>query len=290
MCPLYAASQQRPRETALAQAAELHRALRENRDDVFQIRTRGDLDRVGSDPRIGLLLSLEGGEPLEGVLARVDDFWELGVRLVGLTWNFPNAFAGGIDSPDDGLTDAGRALVDRVGELGGLVDLAHASEPTFAEAVERARHVLVSHACCRALRDHPRNLSDDQLRALAARGGVLGVMALALTVGEPGTVERLVDHVDHAVETMGIEHVALGADFIDQVDELAVARGTRQPRAMDEARRIGGGRLGLRDFQGPQDYPRLVEALERRGYAGADLAAILHGNLLRLLGEALPAD
>jgi membrane dipeptidase len=290
LCPLYAANQQRPREAALAQAAELNRALRENSDDVFQVRTRSDLDRIGSDGRIGLLLSLEGGEPLEGDPARLDELWELGVRLVGLTWNFPNAFAGGIDSPDEGLTDAGRALVDRVGELGGLVDLAHASEPTFAEAVERARHVLVSHACCRALRDHPRNLSDDQLRALAARGGVVGVMALALTVGEPATVERLVDHVDHAVETIGIEHVTLGADFIDQVDALVVARGRRQPDAMEEARRIGGGRLGLRDLQGPQDYPRLVEALERRGYAGADLDAILHGNLIRVLRESLPDD
>lgn len=292
MCPLYAANRpaDEAREAALAQAVELHRALRENGDDVFQIRTRGDLDRAGSDSRIGLLLSLEGGEPLEGDPARLDELWELGVRLVGLTWNFPNAFAGGIDSPDKGLTDAGRALVDRVGELGGLVDLAHASEPTFAEAVERARHVLVSHACCRALRDHPRNLSDEQLKALAARGGILGVMALALTVGEPANVERLVDHVDHAVETMGIAHVALGADFIDQVDELYVARGKRQPDAMTAARLIGGGRLGLRDLQGPQDYPRLVEALERRGYAGADLDAILHGNLLRLLRDALPDD
>jgi membrane dipeptidase len=292
VCPLYAANRpaDEAREAALAQAVELHRALRENGDDVFQIRTRGDLDRAGSDSRIGLLLSLEGGEPLEGDPARLDELWELGVRLVGLTWNFPNAFAGGIDSPDKGLTDAGRALVDRVGELGGLVDLAHASEPTFAEAVERARHVLVSHACCRALRDHPRNLSDEQLKALAARGGILGVMALALTVGEPANVERLVDHVDHAVEVMGIAHVALGADFIDQVDELYVARGKRQPDAMTEARRIGGGRLGLRDLQGPQDYPRLVEALERRGYAGADLDAILHGNVLRLLRDALPDD
>jgi membrane dipeptidase len=292
VCPLYAADRpaDRARAAALELAGELRRALRENEDDVFQVRTRRDLERVGSDGRIALLLSLEGAEPLEGDPARLDELWELGVRMVGLTWNFPNAFAGGIDAPDKGLTDAGRALLDRVGELGGVVDLAHASEPTFSEAVERARHVLVSHACCRALHDHPRNLSDTQLRALAAQGGVLGVMALALVVGEPPTAERLVDHVDHAVEVMGIEHVALGADFVDQVDTLEVARGKRQTDAMVEARRIGGGRLGLRDLAGPEDYPRLVEALERRGYASRDLDAILHGNLLRLLREALPAD
>jgi membrane dipeptidase len=149
VCSLYAADRPagQAREAALTQAAELHRALRENEDEVFQVRTGQDLERVGSDGRIALLLSLEGAEPLEGDPARLDELWELGVRMVGLTWNFPNAFAGGIGSPEQGLTDVGRALVDRVGELGGVVDLAHASEPTFAETVERARHVLVSHAC-----------------------------------------------------------------------------------------------------------------------------------------------
>ena len=182
----------------------------------------------------------------------------------------------------------GRELVDLLGKRGAVLDLAHASEPTFVEAVERARRVVVSHAGCRALRDHPRNLADDQLSALAAREGILGLMALALVVGEPPTIERLADHVDHAVEAMGIEHVGLGADFIDQVDALEVALGKEQTEAMNEARRVGGGRLGLRDLQGPEDYPRLVEALERRGYEGDRLARILSSNLLRLVREALP--
>src|SRR5207237_4539515 len=136
--------------------------------------------------------------------------------------------AGGIDSPTQGRTPRGRELVDAPGERGAVLDLAHASEPTLAEAVERARHVLVSHACCRALCDHPRNLSDSQLRALAARGGVLGLMALALVVGEPPTIERLADHLEHAVDVMGIEHLALGADFIDQVDPAELAAGEKQ--------------------------------------------------------------
>jgi membrane dipeptidase len=290
VCPLFVADRpaDRARDAALAQAAELHRALRENAADVFLVRNRADLDRIGADGRIGLALSMEGVEALERDPGSFDELWELGVRMVGLTWNFPNAFAGGLDSPEQGLTDLGRELVDRLGELGGVLDLAHASPPTFAEAVERGRHVLVSHAGCRAVHDHPRNLSDDQLRALAGRGGVLGAMALALVVGAPATIERLVDHVDHAVEVMGIDHVALGADFVDQLDAVERAAGKEQTKALVEARRVGGGRLGLRDLEGPQDYPRLVEALERRGYGGERLDAILSGNLLRVLREALP--
>ena len=211
--------------------------------------------------------------------------------MVGLTWNYPNAFAGGIDAPEQGLTDAGRALVDDLVARGGVIDLAHASEPTFFDVLEHApdAHVVVSHACCRALNDHPRNVSDDRLRALGERGGVLGLMALALVVGwdEP-TIDRLVDHLDHAVGVMGIEHVGLGADVIDQVLQAEIAFGVPQNPVTHAALERGGGVLGLRDFTGPEHYPALVDALERRGYADDALAAVCSGNILRVLRAALP--
>ena len=115
--------------------------------------------------------------------------------MVGLTHNVPNAFAGGLDTPDRGLTDRGRALVDDLAARGVVIDLAHASERTFNEILERApaATVIVSHACCRAVHDVPRNLSDEQLTALAERDGFLGMMALALTVGGDASIERLID-------------------------------------------------------------------------------------------------
>ena len=260
--------------------AAFRRLLEENEDEVFHIRAREDLN--AADGRTGLVLSMEGVEALGDDPAKFDRFWDAGVRMVGLTHNVPNAFAGGIDAPDQGLTDAGRALVDDLAARGVIIDLAHASERTFFDVLERApgATMIISHACCRALHDIPRNVSDDQLRAVA----FLGVMALALTVGPEPTIERLVDHLEHAVEVMGEERVGLGTDVIDQYTEAEAAHGVEPHPATIKAREAGGGRLGLRDFTGPEHFPALVAVLERRGYG----EPVLAGNLTRILERALP--
>jgi membrane dipeptidase len=208
--------------------------------------------------------------------------------MVSLTWNYRNAFADGLGVDDDhGLTELGEELVDVLAGLGAMLDLSHASPRTFTDVLARppAAAVLVSHACCRALCDTPRNLSDEQLRAIAERDGVVGLMALPLTVDpDQPTIERLVDHIDHAVEVTGIEHVGLGGDFIRQVARatgLTELRGGLFPAGMEPDAAIEG-------LAGPADYPALVEALERRGYEGERLDAILGGNWLRLFHRALP--
>ena len=290
VCPVYAADAgDGARDVVDTQIAAFERAVRENAGDVVQIRSTPDLD--GRDGRLGLMLSMEGVEALHGDPAKFDELWDAGVRMVSLTWNYPNPFAGGIDSPDHGLTATGRELVGSFAERGVVLDLAHASEPTYFEALESApgAQVVVSHAGCRGVHDHVRNLSDDQLRALAERGGVLGMMALTLTVGrDAASLERYLDHVDHAVETMGIEHVALGSDFIDQVIEAELAAGKPLNPATQEALELGGGRLAIQELVGPADYPALLDALRGRGYEGERLDAIAHGNLLRVLRAALP--
>jgi membrane dipeptidase len=264
--------------------AAFRRVLEENADDVFEVRTREDLARA--DGRIGLMLSMEGVEALGEDPDAFERFWDAGARMVGLTHNVPNPFAGGIDAPDQGLTDLGRELVNELAERGAIIDLAHGSERTFFEILERAPDatVIVSHACCRALHDIPRNVSDDQLRALAERDGFLGLMALALTVGPEPTIERLVDHLDHAAEVIGEQRVGLGTDVIDQYTEAEAAHGVEPHPATIRAREAGGGRLGLRDFTGPEHFPALVAALERRGYG----EPVLAGNLRRILDRALP--
>lgn len=292
ICPVYAADAgAAARDVVAAQIAAFDRAVHMNADEVVQIRSAADLD--GLDGRLGLMLSMEGVEALHGDPNAFDGLWDAGVRMVSLTWNYANPFAGGLDAPEQGLTDAGRELVGSFAGRGVVLDLAHASEPTYFEALEAApgAQVVVTHAGCRTVHDHVRNVSDDQLRALAERGGVLGIMALTLTVGRDGaSLERYLDHLDHAVETMGIEHVALGSDFIDQVIEAELGAGKPLNPATQEALDLGGGRLAIQELVGPADYPALLEALRGRGYEGERLDAIAHGNLLRVLRAALPQD
>ncbi len=273
---------------ALALVAAFHRAVRDNAADVVAVRTRDDLAAIESGERIGLLLSLEGAEPLgyDPWLAEV--MWELGARMISLTWNRRNPFAdGAAEASDGGLSALGRELVDLCVERGFVLDLAHAGERTFREILDRVGDapVVVSHADCRAVFDHPRNLSDEALRELAEHGGVLGVMLHPISVdhAEP-TLDRVVDHIDHAVEVMGIEHVGLGSDFTRQ---LVRAYGcVAPPDALLPAGMSADA--AIEDLAGPDDFPNLVAALRRRGYESERLEAVLGGNLLRVLRAALP--
>jgi membrane dipeptidase len=272
VCPLYGEGARRrdARERTLAQETEFRRVVTECADQVCHVRTRSDLD----DPRLRLVLAMEGAEPLEGDPAAFEDWFRRGVRSASLTWNHANEFAGGIDTPARGLSGRGRELVRRFAELGVVLDLAHASESTWHDVLEEGIPFAVTHAGCRAVCDHPRNLADWQLEALASRGGVLGMMAIPFAVDRDApTLSRWLDHFDHAVGVMGIDHVGLGADFVDQVGPNRAAK----------------SRFALDGFAGPEQFPSVVGALEERGYEGQRLEAITSRNWLRILRRTLPA-
>ena len=271
ICPLYGEGAHRsdPRERTLAQEAEFRRVIADNAERVCHVQTTAELD----DPRLRLMLSMEGVEPLESDPAAFEEWYERGARSASLTWNHANDFAGGVATPRQGLTERGRALVRRFRELGVVLDLAHASEQTWRDVLEEEIPFSVTHAGCRALCDDRRNLADWQLEALAERGGVLGMMALPFVVDpDSPTLSRWLDHFDHAVAVMGIEHVGIGADFVDQLPPNAEAK----------------SRIALDGFAGPEEFPSLVAALRERGYDGERLEAIVSGNWLRILRKALP--
>ncbi len=275
---------------ALQQVAACHRAARENSDRVVLVRTRAELELAERSGRLGLVLALEGAEPLGYDPALADVFWELGVRLVSLTWQRRNAFADGNgEPPTGGLSELGRRLVGRLASLGMIIDLAHASDRTFAEVLELAPDatVLVSHTACRALLDTPRNASDEQLRALAAREGVAGIFAVPLFVDpKRRSLERLVDHIEHAIAVAGEAHVALGGDFVAQLVRSGAVRVNEADLRLPPGYTLDTAIDGL---AGPEDYPRLVAALRARGHDGDALDGLLHGNLARVLRRGLPA-
>ena len=170
VCPIFVELERQPEGTlreALGQATCLLRAVRENAERVLQVRSAADLDAVAAGERIGLMLSLEGVEQFGYELWPAETFWELGMRMAGLTWNRRNPFSDGA-AEDGGLSRLGRALVDKLVELGVILDLAHASPAAFAEIVERAarrtRHLL---ACRMPCRQRPSPQPDRRPAALA---------------------------------------------------------------------------------------------------------------------------
>lgn len=289
VCPVFVDLDVQPEGSlreALRQATALHRATREHPDRVVLVRTRADLDAVERGERIGLVLALEGVEPFGYEVGTADLFHELGLRIAGLTWNRRNPFADGA-AEDGGLSRLGRELLARFAELGIALDLAHASERLFADCLDTFEgRVLVTHAGCRAVNETPRNLSDGQLRQLADRDGIFGLMLHPLAIDpERPTIERVIDHLDHVASAIGADRVCLAGDWIERLHALMPAPAPPDglmPPGLAEGTTIAG-------LAGPEDYPALVEALRARGWEGERLEGLLSGNLLRFLRESLPA-
>ena len=289
VCPVFVDVELQPEGSlreALRQVTALQHALRESPERLAFIRTRADLDAVERGDRIGLVLALEGAEPFGYEVATADLFWELGLRLAGLTWNRRNPFADGA-AEEGGLSRLGRTLLARFAELGVVLDLAHASERLYAECLDSFEgRVCVTHAGCRAVNETPRNLSDEQLRALAERDGIFGLMLHPLAIDPVSpTIERAVDHLEHAAAVMGADRVCLGGDWTRRLHELMPAPAPPDglmPPGLAEGSTIAG-------LSGPEEYPALVAALRARGWDGGRLEGLLSGNLLRFLREALPA-
>jgi len=252
---------------ALEGIEAFHREIEENNDLVFLVDSKRQLEVLFNDDRkIGALLAIEGGEALGGQLSMLGILYRLGVRCLGLTWNQRNEIADGVGiGPEhQGLTEFGRQVIERMNELGMLIDLAHIAEKGFWDTLKCSRKpVIVTHANCRSLCDHPRNLSDQQLRALAEQGGCLGITFVPQFVDQKASsLEKVVRHIQYAVQKMGEDHVGLGSDF-DGMDTRV--------QGLEEARK----------------FPFLAEVLKNKGFSETVIEKIMGTNWLRILREQL---
>lgn len=253
----------------LVQLDAFFREAEESGGQVVVVRGRRELDRALAEGRLAAVVGIEGGEVLQGSLEVLRMLFRLGVRLLGLTWNQRNDLADGAGEAraNGGLTRLGVQVVREMNRLGMVVDVSHLAERSFWDVLEVSEHpVVASHSCARALCDHPRNLSDRQLRALAEQGGVMGINFYPLFLAErPDTVtlQRVVDHIDHVVQLVGPDHVGLGSDF-DGID--------RTPAGLEDVTRL----------------PALTAELERRGYDPQSIRKILGENFLRVFRQVWP--
>lgn len=239
-----------------------------------------DIAEAASAGRIAVAFDLEDSGPLEGRLERVQQFYDLGVRTMLPTYNHRNAAGCGcLDEADDGLTDYGRALIREMNTVGMVADGSHCSTRTGLDMCEVSEQpVIYSHSCMHGLWEHPRNITDDQARACAATGGVIGITGVGIFLGpNDASLDAFVRHIDYAVDLVGPDHVGLSTDYPFDIDDFN-AEMQNNPQLFPECYT----RWGPIEFMPPEGLFAVEAALRDRGYPDDAVTAILGGNFRRV--------
>lgn len=233
-------------------------------------RKAADILKARNEGKVAAMLSIEGGEAIGEDIGALRSFHERGLRLMGLTWNRRNAIGrgAGTGGPEDGrggLTPFGIEVVREMERLGMVVDASHLSDEALEDLLAVAeRPVVASHSNSRALVPNRRNLTDAQAEAIAATGGLIGITFAGLFVDpKPAKVtkERVLEHLEHFLGLVGADHVGLGSDFDGFTEAFGLA------------------------FSSSAEFPWIAEALLARGHGREEVAKIMGGNWLRVIGE-----
>lgn len=255
----------------------------------------GDIAAAKRTGRTGIVFSFESAAMLEGRLDRIDQFRARGVRVMGLSYNVGSPFGSGTMVPNGGgLTALGAQAVARMNAQGVTVDLSHSDEPTGLEAVRVSRRpVLITHAGCAQVHPHPRNKSDRLLRALADRGGVVGIYELSYLGDYPRTptLGTYMRHLVHALRVCGEEHVGIGSDALFQAFDTspasmaAWARQTQARRAAGVAAPEEGPPPFVEGLNGPLRWEVIAGELTRAGYRATTVDRVLGRNFQRVFAD-----
>lgn len=229
--------------------------------------------------QLAVCFDIEGMNAIEDQLSLIQLYYELGVRWMLIAYNKANRAGGGCQEPDRGLTEFGRRVIEEMARVGMVLCCSHTGYRTAREAIDHSPGpVIFSHSNPRALRDHPRNIPDDLMRACAARGGVIGINGIGIFMGaNDNSTEALVRSIDYAVQLVGDDHVGIGLDYVydsAELDEWVQKMGSTFPKSL--------GYEGPVKMVEPERLPLVVEALMAKGYDAASLSKILGGNLLRV--------
>jgi membrane dipeptidase len=264
-------------------------------DRFLRATTVADIDSAVDRNRIALLYYTQNASPVGDDVERLRVLYDMGVRIIQLTYNTRNLVGDGcLERTNSGLSTFGVALVERMNAMGILVDLSHCGMATTMEGISgSAKPVAITHAGCKAVYDHPRNKTDEALRALADRGGVIGIYQINPYLGpnERNTLDDYLRHIDHAVRTAGIEHIGIGSDREHR--RIPDTREEKQ-KLIDELSRLRPVTAStfrwpffLSELNHPRRMETLATALEARGYKPPDVEKILGGNFRRLFADVI---
>jgi len=257
-------------------------------DDLFCLVDKAvDLDRAKAEGKIAVMIGVQNSDHFQAP-EDVKKYFQFGQRCSQLTYNSQNFIGtGGTDRVDAGVSDFGASIIAAMNEVGMLVDVSHCGDKTTLDAIEISKGpIAITHSNCRALNNHPRLKTDEAIRKLAAKGGVMGITGVRnfVSATEPTTVENIVDHIDHVVKLVGIEHVGIGSDSdLNGYDDMPADERVKL-LAMYKASYAFREKLDTDGFDHPQKMFDLTEELIRRRYSDTDIQAVLGGNFRRLLG------
>ena len=270
--------------------------LVEQHPEAFLIvRQHSDIARAKREDKIGIMPGFQYTAFLEEKPDRIEMFRQLGVRIMQLTYNNRSIFGDGCLAPGNaGLSKAGIAAVKKMNDVGVALDLSHSGYRTTSDGIaQSSKPVLISHSGCAAIYAHPRNKPDEILKALADRGGYFGVYLMPYVVASPTvpTREHVLDHVVHAINVCGADHVGIGSDGSIQKTVLTPEQKTAFDQDIARRKKLGIGAPGedrypyVPDLNGPDHMEVIAIELAKRGQPAPVIEKVLGANFQRVIGE-----
>lgn len=252
----------------------------ENQDVMKIVRHYDDIQEAIKENKLAVVIGLEGLSSIGKNTDLIYFLYMFGARHASLTWNEENDLATGVKgNPQKGLTKEGKQLIKKMENLGMILDVSHLNERSFWDVCKVAtKPIIASHSNCKALCDVSRNLSDEQLKAIAQSGGVVGANAFRNFVHneqDKRNIEYFANHIDHMVEVMGIDHVGFGFDFFEYLDDETTSSFASQ------------GGYGPVDLEEASKAQNIIKILENRGYKSEHIKKIKYENFLRIIKEVV---
>lgn len=283
--------------SAMKSLAEWRQRIDDHPDRLIYATTADDFVRAKKENKVAVMLGFQNATMIEKSIDNLDTLYAAGTRWIQLTYNQRNLLGDGCtERTNAGLSDFGVEAVERMNELGIIVDLSHCGRQTTDDGIKFSKSgATLNHTMCESLyKNHPRSKTDAQIRAMADKGGVMGIICLGYMIGpDPGgetTLENYVDHIEHAIKVGGIDHVGLAADFA--IQGLEADGATRENWYVPRLTRFKPSYQvrwppWIPELDSPERYRHVARLLDKRGHSTGNIEKILGGNWLRYLRETL---
>ena len=240
-------------------------------EKICIIKKSSDIHKVVNNNLLGIILSIENGSAIQGNLNNIKYFYDRGVRMMGITWNEDNELGCGVATQKDtGLTPLGKEYIQELNRQKIIIDVSHASPKTIDDVLEISKTpIIASHSCAKSICKHRRNLSDEQLKNITQKGGMVGVTLYSPFLNEStkASVSDVVKHIEYMSKLVGIQHIGIGTDF--QIFE--------QSELPDKLKNL-------------DDFKNLYEELKKNNFEEANIAKVLGGNFVNFMSNFLEKD